>query len=565
MFSILLALLACLPLGLAFFLIATRGRKQAMPVVCVAVAILSLVVWRVSPLQAAASLVQGLVLSLDVVLILFSAIFLTHVLRESRVMAFIRTGFSHIHPDRRVQAILIAWFFGSGVESLFGFSAASATCSVMLTGIGFPPACAVIMGVMGPMVANAFGAAGLPVVLGIAEGLNQPEFLSQLAAQDLSQREFLRAVSAQIAMFHGIAGTFVPLMMAMMMTYFFGKSKSWKESLSLAPFALFCGLIFTVPYTLTAIFVGPEFPSLVGALVGMALMLTALGTGVLFPKEKWDFPPKKDWEIKWSGGKSKYGYVYQPEVPEPMSPWKAWLPYGLLAFLIVATRLPLLPWTQFLQEQAWAWPQLFGSSVNIVLRPFSFSTVALLIVVGVSIFIFKTPTERLRGAFGYWTITVTWFAMMTAPFTMMIACLYNQSGVNGWHWPSMAQAIAQGLAQIPYGEYWAPFIAPFIGAAGSFLTSNNIFSNVMLSAFQHEWGQSLVMPEVLFPALQAVGASVGTMFTLHYLAGGAVVGMLGSLGSLARKTMIPALVYLSIIGTIGVLAAHGRQITHFLF
>ncbi len=67
-------------------------------------------------------------------------------------------------------------------------------------------------------------------------------------------------------MLHGLVGTLMPLLMVMMMPRFFGRNRSWTEGLSIAPFALFAGLAFTIPYTLTGVFWGPEFPSLVGAL-----------------------------------------------------------------------------------------------------------------------------------------------------------------------------------------------------------------------------------------------------------------------------------------------------------
>ena len=77
-------------------------------------------------------------------------------------------------------------------------------------------------------------------------------------------REFLRLVTARAVVLHGIAGTLMPTLMVMMTTRFFGERKSWSEGLSIFPFALLGGLAFTVPYTLTGIFLGPEFPSLLG-------------------------------------------------------------------------------------------------------------------------------------------------------------------------------------------------------------------------------------------------------------------------------------------------------------
>jgi len=69
--------------------------------------------------------------------------------------------------------------------------------------------------------------------------------------------------------------------MVVMLTRFFGQNKSWKEGFEITPFAIFAGLAFTLPYALTGIFLGPEFPSLIGALVGMAIVVPLAKRGFL--------------------------------------------------------------------------------------------------------------------------------------------------------------------------------------------------------------------------------------------------------------------------------------------
>ncbi len=56
--------------------------------------------------------------------------------------------------------------------------------------------------------------------------------------------------------------------------------------MSIAPFALFAGLAFTIPYALTGVFLGAEFPSLIGALVGLIIVVPAAKAGFLMPKKK---------------------------------------------------------------------------------------------------------------------------------------------------------------------------------------------------------------------------------------------------------------------------------------
>ena len=59
----------------------------------------------------------------------------------------------------------------------------------------------------------------------------------------------------------------------------FGQKRSFTEGLKVAPFAIFAGLAFTIPYALTAKFIGPELPSIVGAVVGLSLVIPATKRG----------------------------------------------------------------------------------------------------------------------------------------------------------------------------------------------------------------------------------------------------------------------------------------------
>ena len=77
------------------------------------------------------------------------------------------------------------------------------------------------------------------------------------------------------------------------------EEESIKPGLAAAPFAIFAGLAFVIPYIATAAFLGPEFPSLVGAFIGLPIVQLAAKSGFLVPKDSWDFPDKSKWEKDW--------------------------------------------------------------------------------------------------------------------------------------------------------------------------------------------------------------------------------------------------------------------------
>ena len=56
-------------------------------------------------------------------------------------------------------------------------------------------------------------------------------------------------------------------------------------------------------------------------------------------------------------------------------------------------------------------------------------------------------------------------------------------------------------------------------------------------------------------ALQAVGAAAGNMIAIHnVVAASATVGLLGKEGSTIRKTILPTIYYLLVVGLLGMLA-----------
>ena len=84
---------------------------------------------------------------------------------------------------------------------------------------------------------------------------------------------------------------------------------------------------------LVAVFLGPEFPSLLGALIGLALVMLAARRGLFMPRTPWDFSPPSEWEANWMGS-------LRPEttpIAERMSLVRAWMPYILVAALLVLT------------------------------------------------------------------------------------------------------------------------------------------------------------------------------------------------------------------------------------
>ena len=133
--------------------------------------------------------------------------------------------------------------------------------------------------------------------------------------------------------------------------------------------------------------------------------------------------------------------------------------------------------------------------------------------------------------------------------------VYINSDVNGAGFFSMPIAMAEWVAT-NVGQVW-PMFAGVTGALGAFIAGSNTVSNLMFSAFQYGVAERLMVSGVLIVALQAVGAAAGNMIAIHnVVAASATVGLLGREGATLRKTILPTIYYLLVIGLLGFAAVH---------
>lgn len=525
--------------------------RWAMPLVYVLAAALALTVWKVAPEQVAASTVEGLFITFNILYIIFGAILLLNTLKHSGGIQAIRDGFTSISLDRRVQVVIIAWLFGAFIEGAAGFGTPAAVVGPLLVALGFPALCAVMIGMMVQSTPVTFGAVGTPILVGVTGGLENPALTAQLASVGWTFDGLVQLITAEAAIIHGITGTLMPLLMVMMMTRFYGQNKSWTEGLSVWRFALFGGLVFTVPYVLTGVFLGPEFPSLLGSLIGLAALTYTARKGFLLPKDIWDFADRGLWDKSWMGS---IRIDIEQDQRRTVSPALAWAPYVLLALILVLTRLPQLPLGAWLKIPVIMWPDVFGTSITASTQPLYLPGTMMLFTVLITFFMHRMNRQQLGMAFKE-SGRILLGAGFVLLFTVPMVRIYINSGVNSAELASMPVAMAEWVAA-SVGGIW-PFFAPSIGAVGAFIAGSNTVSNLMFSLFQYSVAESLVISGALIVALQSVGAAAGNMIAIHnVVAASATVGLLGQEGTILRKTILPTLYYVVVAGFLGLLAVY---------
>ncbi|MBS3939033.1 MAG: L-lactate permease [Peptococcaceae bacterium] len=540
-----LALLAFLPIVATVVLMSGFNwpAKKAMPTVWLGAVVLGLFVWQMAPIRIVAATIEGALSAANLLIIVFGAILLLNTLKTSGAMAVISKGFHGISKDRRVQAIIIGWMFGAFVEGAAGFGTPAALAAPLLVGLGFPPLAAASIALIFNSTPVSFGAVGTPVLLGVRSAVAGLIPEAQMTG-------YLMQVGIWTSSIHAVFGVFLPLFTICLMTKFFGKKRSWREGLEAAPFAIFAGLAFVVPYLIMANFFGPELPSLVGALIGLVVVTVAAKNNFLTPKTTWDFAPAKEWDKEW--GEAQALPTEKPQ-QKSMSLFLAWTPYILIGAILVASRLPALGLSAPLRAWTIRWPNILGQAgVNYSLQPWwSPGILPFVLVAILTILLHGMKTKDVAHA---WRTTIKQLipASIALVFAIAMVRILVQSNLNLAGYDSMLITMSTFTAQV-VGSLW-PLISPFVGVLGAFIVGSNTVSNILFGGFQHSIAETLGISRTIVMALQVVGGAIGNMICVHnVVAACAVVGNLGQEGKIIARNMLPAMLYSLGAGALGLL------------
>jgi len=548
----LLAFLSLLPIiVVGVFLVGLRWpASRAMPLSYITAILLALIVWQVPFNQVSAATINGLVVAVRLLYIIFGAILLLNVLKESGALGCIRRTFTDISPDRRVQAIIIGWLFGTFIEGAAGFGTPAAVAVPLMVGLGFPPLAAVLVGMTIQSTPVSFGAVGTPILVGVRQSLaSDPEVLQRFQEMGLPNLDAgLKQIGFQIALLHGCCGVLIPLILVCFLTRFFGANRSWKEGLAVWPFAMFAALAMIVPYVLVAKLIGPEFPSLVGGLCGLAIVIAAARSGFLVPKGDavWDFPNEQEWPSDWQGTMAR-----EDSTTEFHSVIAAWAPYVLVAGLLVLTRLTVFPFKGWITDPAvtWAVPNLFGSSISIKEVPLYVPGSVFVVVSLITLILHRMSWGQTQRAFKDSFITVG-RASVALVFTVPMVQVFLNSDGGAAGLDKMPFVLAHAIANAT-GNAW-PIFSPWIGGLGASVAGSNTMSNMMFSLFQFGVGERIGVDPTWIVTLQAVGGAAGNMICVHnVVAASAVVGLIGREGTIIRKTLLPFVYYVLLAGVLG--------------
>ncbi|MCT8977664.1 L-lactate permease [Clostridium sp. CX1] len=474
------------------------GHKTC-PIALLTTIILAMIVWKMPLGQALGAGAEGAAMALwPIMIVIIAAVFTYNLSLHTKSMDVIKKMMTGITTDQRILVLILAWGFGGFLEAIAGFGTAVAIPASIMAALGFDPIFAAIICLIANTTPTAFGAIGLPV-----------STLAKIANIDVTQLSY--AVGLQLT----ILIIIIPIVLVML------TGKSVKAIKGVWGIALVSGLSFAIPEVLAAKYMGAELPAILGSVVCMAA--TVVMAKVFYK----DTAAKDAEKISIQRGVL------------------AWIPFILVFVFILATS-SLVPIVNKNLVSVQTSVSFYSGEGG---HPYSFAWIA---NPGTIIIIATFIGGMIQGArFGeivsvlFQTVKQMTKSAITIVSIVALAKVMSYSG--------MIKAIALVLVSVTGSFY--PFIAPIIGALGTFVTGSDTSANVLFGGLQVEVAKSLGLNPFWLAAANTGGATAGKMISPQSIAvATAATGLAGSEGKILNATLKFCLVYVAVLGIIAYFA-----------
>jgi lactate permease len=508
------ALLAIVPILFIFWaLIIKRMKGYQASLIAIGLSILIAISAYGMPIKLALlSTANGALYGLfPICWIVITAVFLFNITVKSGQFEIIKHYMASITSDRRLQALLIAFSFGSFLEGTAGFGAPVAITAAMLVGLGFNPLYAAGICLIANTAPVAFGAIGIPITV---------------ASQVTSIPEM--AISQMVGRTLPILSVVLPFYLVMIMAGF-------KKTNEVLPAIIVTGVSFAFLQWFSSNFIGPALPDVIagiGSIVSLVLLLKFWK-----PKSVWRFPneptPTINTDIKYTTGEII----------------RAWSPFILLTIFIIAWGMkPIkdvfnaIGQVQFeflgihnviIDKNGKAIAHIFkfnylSASGTAILLSAIVSIPLLGMKFGEALKIFKETLIQLR------------FPILTIASVLGFAYLVNDSGIT----ITMAEALANT-------GFLFPFFAPILGWLGVFITGSDTSANALFGKLQASTATTIGVDPVVTVGANVSGGVVGKMISPQSIAVAAAAGhLVGQESELFRFTVKHSFIMLIFISFI---------------
>ncbi len=492
--------------------------------------------------------------------IVVMAIFLYALTVETGQFEVVKRSVATLSPDRRIQALLIAFSFGAFIEGAAGFGTPVAISSALLIGAGFRPLQAAGMALIANTAPVAFGALGTPIkVLAETSGIDEM-LLSQMAGRQLPFFSLL-----------------IPAWMICTMS-------GWRGLRGVWPAVLVCGGSFAAVQFYTANYLGSR---LVDVAAGLAsLIALTLFVKVWQPRVVWRFEdeiaegkapcseapasehtaPEAPASTAEEGGgslravRSRAGALERVEVDSRGAVISAWFPWVLLSLCVFAWGLGDVK-TFFDQHTAtkFAVPGLHlqvqrNKEVAVDAKPEAAEfKVNWLSATGTSIFT-AAVLSAIWMQVGVWpfcrilarTFYQMRFPLLTIALMLAIAYVTRYSGMDA----------TLGLAFTRTGVLY-PFFAAMLGWLGVALTGSDTSANALFGSLQRITAERLGLNPILICTANSTGGVMGKMIDAQSIVVAAVATkQTGNEGEILRFVFWHSVALASLMGLLTLAQAY---------
>lgn len=519
--TLLSALAAAVPIIFIFWaLIIKKMKGYKASLLTLAIALLfALFIYGMPVKLALSSTLHGALYGLfPICWVIIGAVFLYNVTVKSGQFEIIKNFMASITPDRRLQALLVAFAFGSFLEGAAGMGAPVAITAAMLVGLGFNPLYAAGICLIANTVPVAFGSVGIPIITA-AQVSGLPEM----------------AVSQMV-------GRTLPLLALIVPFYLIAIMAGFKKSLEVLPAILVSSVVFSTVQFLVSNYVNPMLP---GVLAGLTTIIClAVFLKYWKPKSIWRFKEEPEQTID-----SELKYTSWQII-------RAWSPFILMTLFIVTWGLqPVKDLLNSIIPIKFYVPGLHNTILKpdgslLAIKPFDFNILSNAGTAALLAAIISLPLIGLRFKDGFRAFIATMsqlkYPIITIASIVGFAFITNNSGM----------AITMAMALAGTGILF-PFFSPILGWLGVFLTGSDTSSNALFSKLQATSANAIGVDPLLTVGANASGGVTGKMISPQSIAiGAASVGLIGKESELFRFTLKHSFVLLFVICVFTIVQAY---------
>jgi lactate permease len=505
------ALIAAVPIIFIFWSLIKKMKGYQTSLFALAIAIMIAMLIYSMPLKLALlSTLHGTLYGLfPICWIIISAVFLFNVTVKSGQFEVIKNFMASVTPDRRLQALLIAFSFGAFLEGAAGFGAPVAISGAMLVGLGFNPLYAAGICLIANTSPVAFGSVGTPIFMA-SRMTDIPEL----------------AISQMV-------GRTLPILSLMLPLYLIILMSGLRKSLEVLPAIIVSGVSFAFVQWFTSNYMGPMLPDVLAGITSIICLMVLLKYWK--PKSIWRF---KEESVSTVETELKYSFLQV---------LRAWSPFIIMTLFIVAWGLqPVKDALNSIGFTKFQIPGLNGSILKpdgspLAIKMFDFNYLsapgtAVILATFISIPLIGISLKDSIAIFGA-TLKQLMFPIITIAAVVGFAFVANYSGM------SITMAVALASTGVLF-----PFFSPILGWLGVFLTGSDTSANALFSKLQSSTADALGFDPVITVGANASGGVTGKMISPQSIAvGAAAVGLIGKESDLFRFTVKHSFIMLFII------------------